>query len=252
MITLAGPIGAGKTTLTRLLANQLHTQAFEEPVGDNPILPLFYKGNEEAAKARANGHPDATNRYAFLQQIYFLYRRFAMIKQAMQNDNNVLDRSIYEDAIFMKMNTEMGNATEIEWETYKHLLDEMMKELPYAAHKKAPDLMIYIKLDYPTMLKHIQRRDRPYEQLSADPALSDYYKNLLRHYDRWTKQYKASPLIEIDATKYDFVNDIDSTRHVLNVIYQELKSLGKLNDAQYYDLKHRTSQLMLSNIPHTK
>lgn len=251
MITLSGPIGAGKTTLTRLLANQLHTNAFEEPVHDNPILPYFYKGNEEAAKARANGHPEATNRYAFLQQIYFLYRRFAMIKQAMQDDNNVLDRSIYEDAIFMKMNTEMGNATEIEWETYQHLLDEMMKELPYAAHKKAPDLMIYIKLDYPTMLAHIKRRDRPYEQLSADPSLSSYYQNLLRHYDIWTKQYHTSPLITIDATKYDFVKNIADTRHVLDDIYQELFRLHKLTSDQYDHLRYRAQKLTPNDIPTT-
>ena len=251
MITLAGPIGAGKTTLTRLLANQLQSQAFEEPVGNNPILPLFYKGNEEAAKARANGDKNATNRYAFLQQIYFLYKRFAMIKQAMKDDNNVLDRSIYEDAIFMKMNTEMGNATQIEYDTYKHLLDEMLEELPYAAHKKAPDLMIYIKLDYPTMLKHIETRNRPYEQIDNDPSLSSYYKQLLKEYTLWTTQYSASPLITIDATQYDFVNNINDTKKVLIKIYNALIELKKINHNQYETLITKTDYLTYTDVPHT-
>lgn len=252
MITLAGPIGAGKTTLTRLLANQLQSQAFEEPVGNNPILPLFYRDNEEAAKARANGDKNATNRYAFLQQIYFLYKRFAMIKKAMQDDNNVLDRSIYEDDIFMKMNTDMGNATQIEYDTYKHLLDEMLEELPYAAHKKAPDLMIYIKLDYTTMLKHIETRNRPYEQIDNDPSLSNYYKQLLKEYTLWTTQYSASPLITIDATQYDFVNNINDTKKVLIKIYNALIELKKIDHNQYETLITKTDHLTYTDIPHTK
>ncbi|UNL37808.1 deoxynucleoside kinase, partial [Limosilactobacillus reuteri] len=84
-----------------------------EPVTDNPVLPSFYKGNEEAARKRAAGDKNATNPYAYVLQMYFLNKRFAKIKQAMQEDNNVLDRSIYEDAIFMRMNVDMGNATQV-------------------------------------------------------------------------------------------------------------------------------------------
>ena len=107
MITLGAPIGAGKSSLCQILSEQLGTKAFYEPVSDNPVLPLFYKGNEIAAKKRAAGDSDATNPYAYLLQTFFLNRRFSMIKQAMQEDNNVLDRSIYEDALFMEMNVEM-------------------------------------------------------------------------------------------------------------------------------------------------
>ena len=107
MITLSGIIGSGKSSLTEILAQELGTKAYYEPVKDNPVLPIFYKGNEIAAKKRAAGDKDATNPYAYLLQTFFLNRRFAMIKAAMQEDNNILDRSIYEDEIFMKMNTEM-------------------------------------------------------------------------------------------------------------------------------------------------
>lgn len=174
-----------------------------------------------------------------------------MIKQAMKDDNNVLDRSIYEDAIFMKMNTDMGNATQIEYDTYKHLLDEMLEELPYAAHKKAPDLMIYIKLDYPTMLKHIETRNRPYEQIDNDPSLSSYYKQLLKEYTLWTTQYSASPLITINATQYDFVNNINDTKKVLIKIYNALIKLKKINHNQYETLITKTDYLTYTDVPHT-
>ena len=185
MITLSGIIGSGKTSLTTLLANKLGTKPYFEPVEDNPVLPLFYKGNEIAAEKRAAGDKDATNPYAYLLQTFFLNRRFAMIKQAMQNDNNILDRSIYEDEIFMRMNTDMGNATKVEYDIYKSLLNNMLEELPYAAHKKAPDLMIMIDVSYDTMVKRIQKRGRDYEQIENDSYLVDYYHTLLSYYDRW-------------------------------------------------------------------
>ena len=89
VIITAGMIGVGKTTLTGILADHLNTKAFFEPVGDNPVLPLYYKDPKQ---------------YGFLLQIFFLNKRFAMIKKALSDDNNVLDRSIYEDALFTKEN----------------------------------------------------------------------------------------------------------------------------------------------------
>ena len=238
MITLSGIIGSGKSSLTELLANELGTKAYYEPVEDNPVLPLFYEGNEIAAKKRATGQKDATNPYAYLLQTYFLNRRFAMIKQAMQDDNNILDRSIYEDEIFMRMNTEMGNATQVEYEIYKNLLANMMEELPYAAHKKSPDLMVTIKVSYETMLKRIEKRGRKYELIEKDPSLIDYYKRLLKHYDVWMKEYDASPLLIIDGDKYDFVANKNDRFEVLEMIEDKLYELGKLTKEQLTTLKN--------------
>lgn len=228
MITLSGVIGSGKTSLTRLLARELGTKAFYEPVADNPVLPLFYKGNEIAEKKRQAGDKDATNPYAYLLQTFFLNRRFKMIKQAMQDDNNILDRSIYEDAIFMKMNTDLGNATQIEYDVYRSLLDNMMEELPYAAHKKKPDLMVYIKVSYDTMLKHIKQRGRKFEQVEQGPSLVVYYKNLLKYYADWIADYDVSPVYIVDADKYDFVNDIMAQDEILDGIENKLSVLGMI------------------------
>lgn len=237
MITLAGIIGSGKSSLTEILSEELGTKAFYEPVEDNPVLPLFYKGNEIAAKKRAEGDKEATNPYAYLLQTFFLNRRFKMIKQAMQEDNNVLDRSIYEDAIFMKMNTEMGNATQVEYDIYQKLLDNMLEELPYAAHKKSPDLMVMIDVSYDTMIKRIQKRGREYEQVENDPSLVEYYQRLLHYYDLWKEEYSASPLLVIDGDKYDFVNSEEDRNKVLDMIESKLVELGNLTEAEFSDIK---------------
>ena len=237
MITLSGIIGSGKSSLTEILAKELGTKAYYEPVKDNPVLPIFYKGNEIAAKKRAAGDKEATNPYAYLLQTFFLNRRFAMIKASMQEDNNILDRSIYEDEIFMKMNTEMGNATQVEYDIYKSLLANMMEELPYASHKKSPDLMITIKVSYSTMLQRIEKRGRDYEQVEQDPSLVEYYQRLLGHYDVWMDEYDASPLLVIDGDKYDFVANVNDRVIVLEQIEQKLYELNKISKEQLEDLK---------------
>lgn len=242
MITLSGIIGSGKTSLTTLLADRLGTKPFFEPVDDNPVLPLFYKGNEIAAEKRAAGDQNATNPYAYLLQTFFLNRRFTMIKQAMQNDNNILDRSIYEDEIFMRMNTDMGNATKVEYDIYKSLLNNMLEELPYAAHKKAPDLMIMIDVSYETMVKRIKKRGREYEQIENDASLVDYYQTLLSYYDRWKDEYDASPLLIIDGDQYDFMNNAADQQTVLQSIYDELFNLGSIQLSQYQQLSNQLKE----------
>lgn len=221
LITLAGIIGSGKSSLTSILAEHLGTQAFYESVEDNPVLELFYKGNEKVAKDKENGIT-STNPYAYLLQTYFLNTRFHMIKKAMQDDNNVLDRSIYEDAIFMKMNYELGNTTEVEWNIYQDLLENMLEELPYAAHKKAPDLMVMIDVNYETMIKRIKKRGRSFEQIEDDPSLINYYKTLLKYYDDWKKTYDKSELLIIDGNKYDFMQSDEDRATVLKMIDDKL------------------------------
>lgn len=244
MITLSGIIGSGKSSLTDILSEELGTKAYYEPVQDNPVLPIFYKGNEIAAQKRAAGDKDATNPYAYLLQTFFLNRRFSMIKAAMREDNNILDRSIYEDEIFMKINTEMGNATKVEYDIYRSLLDNMMEELPFASHKKSPDLMITIKVSYETMIKRIEKRGRDYELVEKDPSLVDYYQRLLACYDEWMRDYKASPLLVIDGDKFDFVDNLSDRIEVFDTIENKLHELGNLNDQQVQQFHVRHADLL--------
>ncbi|UZN42337.1 deoxynucleoside kinase [Lactobacillus sp. IBH004] len=215
VIVLSGPIGAGKSSLTSILAKYLGTKPFYESVDNNPVLPLFYADPKK---------------YAFLLQVFFLNTRFRSIKDALTDDNNVLDRSIYEDALFFQMNADIGRATKEEVATYYELLNNMMSELKHMP-KKNPDLLVHIKVSYDTMIKRIQKRGRPYEQLSYDATLEDYYKRLLRYYKPWYEKYDYSPKMEIDGDKLDFMTDKQAREVVLDQIVAKLKEMGKLPES---------------------
>lgn len=211
MIVLAGTIGAGKTSLTKLLSQHLNSQPFFESVDDNPILPLFYKNPQK---------------YGFLLQIYFLNRRLDEIKGSFDNDLNVLDRSIFEDSLLFKLNADLGRATQTESNIYTSLLNNMMEELPDEQHQKAPNLLIHIQVSFDTMLDRIKKRGRSFEQIDKDPSLYNYYKELNERYQKWYDQYGLSPKMVIDGDKYDFVEDDQAASDVLRQIDQKLESLN--------------------------
>ncbi|MCI5684373.1 deoxynucleoside kinase [Enterococcus gallinarum] len=212
VIVLAGTIGAGKSSLTALLADHLGSQAFYESIDDNEVLPLFYAD---------------PNKYAFLLQIYFLNKRFDSIKKALNDDNNVLDRSIYEDSLLFHLNADLGRATETEVRVYDDLLANMLEELPYAAHKKHPDLLVHIRVSFETMLERINKRGREYEQLSFDPTLYDYYQELNLRYDQWYEEYQESPKIQIDGDQFNFVEDPEAAQKVLAMVDEALAKVRK-------------------------
>ena len=212
VIVLSGPIGAGKSSLTSILAEHLGTQAFYEGVDSNPVLPLYYRDMK---------------RYTFLLNIYLLNHRLAQINQAVKEKNSVSDRSIYEDALFFQMNAESNVADPTEFKIYDSLLENMMEDTPGNPSKK-PDLLIYIRVSLDTMLKRIEKRGRSYEQISTDPSLKDYYARLIRYYEPWYEKYDASPKIVIDGDKYDFIGDEDAKKEVLSQINSKLREIGSL------------------------
>ena len=239
MITLAGNIGSGKSSLTEILSRELGSIPFYEPVEDNPVLPLFYKGNELAAKKRQAGEKDATNPYAYLLQTFFLNRRFMMMKKALQSRNNILDRSIYEDAMFMRMNTEMGNATQVEYSIYQELLTNILEELNHVVPSNDYNLMILIKVSYDTMVSRIKKRGREYEQIENDPSLIDYYGRLLKYYEEFEENYNQSEMLVIDGDKFNFVENIDDRNHILDMIEMKLVDLGNIDCNEYETLRQK-------------
>lgn len=239
MITLAGIIGSGKSSLTEILSRELGSIPFYEPVEDNPVLPLFYKGNELAAKKRQAGEKDATNPYAYLLQTFFLNRRFMMMKKALQSRNNILDRSIYEDAMFMRMNTEMGNATQVEYSIYQELLTNILEELNHVVPSNDYNLMILIKVSYDTMVSRIKKRGREYEQIENDPSLIDYYGRLLKYYEEFEENYNQSEMLVIDGDEFNFVENIDDRNHILDMIEMKLVDLGNIDCNEYETLRQK-------------
>lgn len=215
VLVLAGTIGAGKSSLTEMLAEELKTQAFYESVDDNKVLPLFYENPQK---------------YAFLLQIYFLNKRFDSIKRALFDNNNVLDRSIYEDSLLFHLNADLGRADETEVEVYDDLLNNMLEEIDSLSFKKRPDLLIHVKVSFDKMLERIKKRGRQFEQLEYDPSLYDYYKELNSRYDTWFEAFDICPKIQIDGDKYDFVEDEQSKIHVLQQIKEKLKEIEGENN----------------------
>lgn len=215
VITIAGFIGGGKSSLAKILSEHLNSEAFYESVDDNPILPLFYTASKEEI---------SLNRYPFLLQLWFLNTRFKSIKRALTNKNNVLDRSIYEDLYFCQVNYELGRISELEFEIYKSLLNNMLEELDELP-KKAPDLMIYLKGNFETFLSRIVGRGREYE---LDEELYDYYYKLWQGYDNWIQEhYTLSEVVVIDIDKYDYVNNQEDKKEVLKLITNALNTINE-------------------------
>lgn len=209
LIVLAGTIGAGKSSLAAALGEHLGTEVFYEAVDDNPVLDLYYQDPKK---------------YAFLLQIFFLNKRFQSIKEAYKADNNILDRSIFEDELFLTLNYKNGNVTKTELDIYKELLANMLEELD-GMPKKAPDLLIYIDVSFEKMLERIRKRGRSFEQITDNPELYEYYQQVHGEYPAWYDNYDVSPKIRIDGDKLDFVNNVEDLQHVFYMVDRELEKL---------------------------
>lgn len=208
MLVCAGMIGVGKSTLTEILAREFGTQAFYEEVENNPVLDKFYEDPKK---------------WAFSLQMFFLDKRFKAIKKALSDNNNVLDRSIYEDALFTRINNMQGNISDVDLKIYNSILDNMMEELKELP-KKAPDLLIYLEADFDTILDHIKQRGRDFEQIDDNPELLDYYKLLWTEYKQWYEDYNYSPKMKIKVETYN-PNDKESIDKVIEQIKAKLKEV---------------------------
>ncbi|MGG1757760.1 deoxynucleoside kinase [Bacillus velezensis] len=214
VIVVGGMIGLGKSSVSKILGEALDSEVFYESVDDNPILPLFYTASDEEIQAK---------RYPFLLQLHFLDTRFKSIKEALGNNKNVLDRSIYEDWYFAKVNKDLGRISDLEFQVYENLLNNMMEELDELP-KKAPDLMIYLKASFETVLYRIGLRGRDFEQ---DTSLIDYYRTLWEGYDDWLfNHYKASQVLVVDMDKLDVVNNPEDAEQVVQEVKQKLNGMG--------------------------
>lgn len=200
-IVIDAVVGAGKTMYMEMLSEALNVPCFEEPVLNNPLLDKFYYDRKK---------------YAFPLQIFFLNRRFEMLKKAAAEERStIMDRSIYGDMIFAKLLHDEGNMGEDEFQLYRELLANMLD------HVAAPKLMIYLKIDTDTAIARIQKRGRDYEQI-VERA---YWENLNKEYDAYFSAYNLSPLLIIDAAAYDIVENEADRRVVLQMILDKLKEV---------------------------
>lgn len=200
-IAIAGNIGAGKSSLTGLLAKHFKWKAFYESVDGNPYLADFY---------------DDMRRWSFNLQIYFLSSRFKHQKQMLEQQGNVVqDRTIYEDVeIFAKNLHNMGLMSDRDFANYQALFQEMTYYL------ESPTLLIYIRAQVPTLVRQIQQRGRDYE----NTIRIEYLEHLNQLYEEWIDQYPHEKLI-IDTDDLDFVNSQQDLGRIIELVEQRLFGL---------------------------
>ena len=200
-IAIAGNIGSGKTTLTRMLAARYGWTPKYESVDFNPYLSDFYED---------------MSRWSFNLQIYFLNKRFKDVVEISKTDEVIIqDRTIYEDArIFAPNLHDMGLMSSRDFETYSALFDLMMSLV------KMPALLIYLKSTIPNLESQIQKRGREYEKTNR----IDYLTGQNNKYENWIKDYKGHLLV-IDADRYKFGNKEEDFEAVTSMIDSELFGL---------------------------
>ena len=183
-ITVAGNVGAGKSTLTKLVAERLGVEAHYEKVDGNPYLEDFYKDQEK---------------WGFHLQLYFLAQRFKQQKEIDSNGlNNIQDRSIYEDVeIFARNLYDNKKMTKRDYITYRDLFNDMVP------HLRKPDLMIYLDGSLDSILHRINLRGRDMEK-TVD---IEYWKNLHTRYEKWIMEYDQSPVLYVNINEVDLINN---------------------------------------------
>lgn len=201
-IAVAGNIGAGKTTLTAILAKHYNWQPQFEATEGNPYLNDFYN--------------DMT-RWSFNLQIYFLHSRLKQLIEIQRSQQTVIqDRTIYEDAYIFAANLhEMGLMIRRDYENYY----EFFQTIKSMIHP--PDLLIYLKASIPTLVGQIQKRGRVYEE----NIRLDYLKRLNEHYEKWIESYKDGPLLIINCDEINFNENSEDLAFVINKIDAELFGL---------------------------
>ncbi|WP_400074827.1 deoxynucleoside kinase [Winogradskyella sp. R77965] len=201
-VAVAGNIGAGKTTLTKLLAKHFKWEAQLEDVVDNPYLDDFYNQME---------------RWSFNLQVYFLNSRFRQVNQIHNSGKDIIqDRTIYEDAhIFAPNLHAMGLMTNRDFENYSSLFQLM------ESFVKGPDLLIYLRSSIPNLVAQIHKRGRDYENTIS----IDYLSRLNERYEAWITKYDKGNLLIIDVDNLDFVANPEDLGGIINKIDAQINGL---------------------------
>lgn len=194
-VAVAGNIGAGKSTLTKLLSERYHLSPVFEAVDENPYLEDFYAD---------------MSRYAFHSQMFFLAARLRQhLRQVNPGRRVIQDRTVYEDAaIFARLLRDDGVMDKRDHDSYTTMYEAVSAAL------RPPDLLIYLRASLPTLKRHIRQRGRRYEADIDD----GYLERLGALYEQWIEDYSLSPVVAVPGDDLDFVNDEGDRRVVLDLL----------------------------------
>jgi len=201
IITVAGPVGIGKSTLTKSLSEALSYHTSFEQVDGNPYLKPFYKDFEK---------------WSFRLQIYLLSKRYEeQMKMSYRKESYVQDRSIYEDAeIFSKLLLEQGNMSKTDYETYESLFKQMV----YTKHFPKPDVLLFVDGPIEKIVERIKQRGREMEQHTS----LSYWEELHQRYQKWIEHFTICPVVKLNMEEYDLIHNPDSIHHVIEKIEKKI------------------------------
>ena len=201
-IAIAGNIGAGKTTLTQLLAKHYDWQLQLEDMDENPYISDFYEDMQ---------------RWSFNLQVYFLNTRWERIKEIRNGKKTVIqDRTIYEDAYIFAPNLHsMGLMSSRDFENYNKLFDNIKQQM------EAPDLRMYLRAGIPKLVDQIQMRGRDYE----DAIRLDYLKRLNERYEAWISDYRQGPLLIFNVDDMNFQENPEDLSKIINQVESTINGL---------------------------
>lgn len=194
VITIAGTVGVGKSTMTKALSDALQFRTSFEKVDSNPYLDLFY---------------DDFEKWSFHLQVYFLAERFKEQKRMFEYGGGFIqDRSIYEDTgIFAKMHWEKGTMNNVDYETYTNLFEAMVMT-PYFPH---PDLLIYLEGSIDDIIGRIHERGRQMEQQTP----IDYWVEMHQRYENWINTFNGCPVLRLNINDYDLMQDPECSEQIV-------------------------------------
>lgn len=216
LVEVLGSFGAGKTSLTELLRDELGFETYIEDPERVPILKDFYKYGGESRK-----------HFSFAVQVAWLTERFAQIKKAVKDDKAVIDGSLIADSVVYKVIKDRGETIPEEYDVYLKLLHTMMSDRALSPHGPYPDLFIYLDIDKDHEVENIFKRGREME--TQDEALVEYYHSINKGFKNWYNGFSQAPVLRIDMDKYDFVNNPEDRLEVLQMIKDKLHALGETN-----------------------
>ncbi|GAB4579876.1 MAG: deoxynucleoside kinase [Anaerolineales bacterium] len=216
-IVVAGNIGAGKSTLVRLLSERLGWYPYYEPVAQNPYLADFYNHMQT---------------WAFHSQVFFLTNRLRTHHQLMNHPSSVIqDRCVYEDAeVFAQNLFDQGSMTARDYQTYRDLYQVLVEFLP------PPDLVIYLRASIPTLLGRISQRGRDFER-QIQPK---YLEQLNGLYETWITNFRLCPVLTVPSDDLDYVRDPQHLDLIIRKVEEKLSGKEEVvfEEAEVNGLKH--------------